>query len=315
MGRWWIKEWGIQDIQWINGSVLWNLFSLSLPLLPRYKSNEEYVYVRGRGRGKYICGECGIRCKKPSMLKKHIRSHTDVRPYICKHCNFAFKTKGGWRKWRERLVSARLCSVIASVCLTGSRRASIFRLLCLVFSGNLTKHMKSKAHGKKCQAMGVSESSLDDPESEETGTREWAGQTFHIFAPPTLPHALLRILVHSCMNCLLRLGAAPCQQLMQHCSILLPLALHKKCEKAINKEHGGFDIFLQECTLFSRVHSIFSFLLFEASYLTGFSPMLPFDSQTHHLLLDDKRPVPRFWNNPPFSWSFETLYEHSRGAV
>uniref|UniRef100_A0A3Q3IWZ3 C2H2-type domain-containing protein n=1 Tax=Monopterus albus TaxID=43700 RepID=A0A3Q3IWZ3_MONAL len=59
-----------------------------------YKSNEEYVYVRGRGRGKYICGECGIRCKKPSMLKKHIRTHTDVRPYVCKHCNFAFKTKG-----------------------------------------------------------------------------------------------------------------------------------------------------------------------------------------------------------------------------
>lgn len=60
----------------------------------RYKSNEDYVYVRGRGRGKYICEECGIRCKKPSMLKKHIRTHTDVRPYICKVCNFAFKTKG-----------------------------------------------------------------------------------------------------------------------------------------------------------------------------------------------------------------------------
>uniref|UniRef100_A0A673N701 Transcription factor HIVEP3-like n=1 Tax=Sinocyclocheilus rhinocerous TaxID=307959 RepID=A0A673N701_9TELE len=59
-----------------------------------YKSNENYVYVRGRGRGKYVCGECGIRCKKPSMLKKHIRTHTDVRPYVCKHCNFAFKTKG-----------------------------------------------------------------------------------------------------------------------------------------------------------------------------------------------------------------------------
>uniref|UniRef100_A0A3B5LAX2 HIVEP zinc finger 2b n=1 Tax=Xiphophorus couchianus TaxID=32473 RepID=A0A3B5LAX2_9TELE len=58
-----------------------------------YKSNEDYVYVRGRGRGKYICEECGIRCKKPSMLKKHIRTHTDVRPYICRVCNFAFKTK------------------------------------------------------------------------------------------------------------------------------------------------------------------------------------------------------------------------------
>uniref|UniRef100_A0A452E8N7 Transcription factor HIVEP3 n=1 Tax=Capra hircus TaxID=9925 RepID=A0A452E8N7_CAPHI len=87
-----------------------------------YKSNEEYVYVRGRGRGKYVCEECGIRCKKPSMLKKHIRTHTDVRPYACKHCHFAFKTKG-----------------------------------------NLTKHMKSKAHSKKCQETGV----LEELEAEE----------------------------------------------------------------------------------------------------------------------------------------------------
>nr|XP_033809972.1 transcription factor HIVEP3 [Geotrypetes seraphini]XP_033809973.1 transcription factor HIVEP3 [Geotrypetes seraphini]XP_033809974.1 transcription factor HIVEP3 [Geotrypetes seraphini]XP_033809975.1 transcription factor HIVEP3 [Geotrypetes seraphini]XP_033809976.1 transcription factor HIVEP3 [Geotrypetes seraphini]XP_033809977.1 transcription factor HIVEP3 [Geotrypetes seraphini]XP_033809978.1 transcription factor HIVEP3 [Geotrypetes seraphini] len=95
-----------------------------------YKSNEEYVYVRGRGRGKYVCEECGIRCKKPSMLKKHIRTHTDIRPFVCKYCNFAFKTKG-----------------------------------------NLTKHMKSKAHSKKCQEMGVTVSSLLDLDAEE-GTSE-----------------------------------------------------------------------------------------------------------------------------------------------
>ncbi|XP_048515374.1 uncharacterized protein LOC105683921 isoform X3 [Athalia rosae] len=79
-----------------------------------FESNEDYIYVRGRGRGRYVCEECGIRCKKPSMLKKHIRTHTDVRPYTCKHCTFSFKTKG-----------------------------------------NLTKHMKSKAHYKKCVELGV----------------------------------------------------------------------------------------------------------------------------------------------------------------
>ncbi|EFN74645.1 Human immunodeficiency virus type I enhancer-binding protein 2-like protein, partial [Camponotus floridanus] len=79
-----------------------------------FESNEDYTYVRGRGRGRYVCEECGIRCKKPSMLKKHIRTHTDVRPYTCKHCTFSFKTKG-----------------------------------------NLTKHMKSKAHYKKCVEFGI----------------------------------------------------------------------------------------------------------------------------------------------------------------
>uniref|UniRef100_A0A1A7Y421 Immunodeficiency virus type I enhancer binding protein 1 n=1 Tax=Iconisemion striatum TaxID=60296 RepID=A0A1A7Y421_9TELE len=95
-----------------------------------YKSNEDYVYVRGRGRGKYICEECGIRCKKPSMLRKHIRTHSDVRPYHCVHCNFSFKTKG-----------------------------------------NLTKHMKSKAHSKKCMEMGVPEGLVEDQDAEDSGDR------------------------------------------------------------------------------------------------------------------------------------------------
>ncbi|XP_042319334.1 zinc finger protein 40 isoform X2 [Sceloporus undulatus] len=99
-----------------------------------YKSNEEYVYVRGRGRGKYICEECGIRCKKPSMLKKHIRTHTDVRPYHCNYCNFSFKTKG-----------------------------------------NLTKHMKSKAHSKKCLDLGVSVGLIDDQDIDEYGEKQRLG--------------------------------------------------------------------------------------------------------------------------------------------
>ncbi|CAG9581533.1 unnamed protein product [Danaus chrysippus] len=91
-----------------------------------FESNEEYTYVRGRGRGRYVCSECGIRCKKPSMLKKHIRTHTDVRPYTCVHCVFSFKTKG-----------------------------------------NLTKHMKSKAHYKKCCELGINPNEGNDAEGSE----------------------------------------------------------------------------------------------------------------------------------------------------
>jgi len=47
------------------------------------RTEEVDVYVRGRGRGRYVCDRCGIRCKKPSMLKKHYKSHTNIRPFTC----------------------------------------------------------------------------------------------------------------------------------------------------------------------------------------------------------------------------------------
>ncbi|XP_068626992.1 uncharacterized protein shn [Battus philenor] len=74
-----------------------------------FESNEEYTYVRGRGRGRYVCSECGIRCKKPSMLKKHIRTHTDVRPYTCTHCAFSFKTKGNLTKHMKSKAHYKKC--------------------------------------------------------------------------------------------------------------------------------------------------------------------------------------------------------------
>ncbi|XP_014287682.1 uncharacterized protein shn isoform X3 [Halyomorpha halys] len=74
-----------------------------------FESNEDYIYVRGRGRGRYVCEECGIRCKKPSMLKKHIRTHTDLRPYTCKHCAFSFKTKGNLTKHMKSKAHYKKC--------------------------------------------------------------------------------------------------------------------------------------------------------------------------------------------------------------
>ncbi|XP_053967478.1 uncharacterized protein LOC128868906 [Anastrepha ludens] len=78
-------------------------------LVGGYESHEDYTYIRGRGRGRYVCSECGIRCKKPSMLKKHIRTHTDVRPYTCKHCNFSFKTKGNLTKHMQSKTHFKKC--------------------------------------------------------------------------------------------------------------------------------------------------------------------------------------------------------------
>ena len=76
-----------------------------------YKTNDDddYTYVRGRGRGRYVCKSCGIRCKKPSMLKKHIRTHSNFRPYTCGHCNFSFKTKGNLTKHMKSKAHYKKC--------------------------------------------------------------------------------------------------------------------------------------------------------------------------------------------------------------
>uniref|UniRef100_S4R6S9 HIVEP zinc finger 3a n=1 Tax=Petromyzon marinus TaxID=7757 RepID=S4R6S9_PETMA len=55
---------------------------------------------RPKKPGKYVCPYCGRACAKPSVLKKHIRSHTGERPY-CLACGFAFKTKSNLYKHRK----------------------------------------------------------------------------------------------------------------------------------------------------------------------------------------------------------------------
>lgn len=48
--------------------------------------------------GRYICPYCQLNCAKPSVLQKHIRAHTNERPFPCKLCGFAFKTKSNLYK-------------------------------------------------------------------------------------------------------------------------------------------------------------------------------------------------------------------------
>lgn len=79
----------------------------AISILGGYECNEDYTYIRGRGRGRYVCEQCGIRCKKPSMLKKHIRTHSNDRPYTCSHCNFSFKTKGNLTKHMKSKVHTK----------------------------------------------------------------------------------------------------------------------------------------------------------------------------------------------------------------
>lgn len=48
--------------------------------------------------GRHVCPFCQLNCTKPSVLRKHIRAHTNERPYPCGPCGFAFKTRSNLYK-------------------------------------------------------------------------------------------------------------------------------------------------------------------------------------------------------------------------
>ncbi|XP_009996928.1 PREDICTED: zinc finger protein 831 [Chaetura pelagica] len=56
---------------------------------------------KSKKAGKYICKHCGRDCLKPSVLEKHIRSHTGERPFPCTACGIAFKTQSNLYKHRR----------------------------------------------------------------------------------------------------------------------------------------------------------------------------------------------------------------------
>ncbi|KAG7196427.1 hypothetical protein KM043_018533 [Ampulex compressa] len=127
-----------------------------------FESNEDYTYVRGRGRGRYVCEECGIRCKKPSMLKKHIRTHTDVRPYTCKHCAFSFKTKGNLTKHMKSKAHYKKCVELAVVPVPTT-----------VCDENIDKEAIARlAAGGNAEESSEEEEESDGEDSEESGSEE-----------------------------------------------------------------------------------------------------------------------------------------------
>lgn len=63
----------------------------------------------GAGNGRHVCPYCKLSCAKPSVLQKHIRAHTNERPYPCVPCGFAFKTKSNlYKHHRSRSHALRL---------------------------------------------------------------------------------------------------------------------------------------------------------------------------------------------------------------
>ncbi|KAM7150227.1 zinc finger protein 831 isoform 2-T3 [Macrochelys suwanniensis] len=76
---------------------------VSSPVLPSSSCPNAPVGSPGKSKnvGKYICKHCGRDCLKPSVLEKHIRSHTGERPFPCTTCGIAFKTQSNLYKHRR----------------------------------------------------------------------------------------------------------------------------------------------------------------------------------------------------------------------
>uniref|UniRef100_A0A8C5TTP0 C2H2-type domain-containing protein n=1 Tax=Malurus cyaneus samueli TaxID=2593467 RepID=A0A8C5TTP0_9PASS len=73
----------------------------TLPVLSSPTSCVNASVGKSKKSGKYICKHCGRDCLKPSVLEKHIRSHTGERPFPCTTCGIAFKTQSNLYKHRR----------------------------------------------------------------------------------------------------------------------------------------------------------------------------------------------------------------------
>ena len=79
-------------------------------VLKKQNSMEEEVGEPGvKTQKQHLCPFCGRSCAKPSVLEKHLRAHTNERPYPCTVCGFAFKTKSNLYKHRKSRAHIRKC--------------------------------------------------------------------------------------------------------------------------------------------------------------------------------------------------------------
>ena len=73
------------------------------------QQSQSHSNMFNRELNRYICVECGRRAKKLSALKRHLLSHTSLRPYTCTYCDKSFGTKGNLGKHLKTKAHVTCC--------------------------------------------------------------------------------------------------------------------------------------------------------------------------------------------------------------
>ncbi|KAM9260650.1 LOW QUALITY PROTEIN: zinc finger protein 831 [Cariama cristata] len=121
---------------------------------------------KSKKAGKYICKHCGRDCLKPSVLEKHIRSHTGERPFPCTTCGIAFKTQSNLYKHRRtqtHVNNTRLPSDSDSSAMSEQNEKS---------TESMTSHQGSKLLSSTCEDKGIQMKQMSSEPSAVTDTKK-----------------------------------------------------------------------------------------------------------------------------------------------
>ncbi|OXB57618.1 hypothetical protein ASZ78_010580 [Callipepla squamata] len=104
---------------------------------------------KSKNAGKYICKHCGRDCLKPSVLEKHIRSHTGERPFPCTTCGIAFKTQSNLYKHRRTQTHVNNTKLPSDSDNTGVPEQNEKA------TESITSQQGTKGHGSICEDRGI----------------------------------------------------------------------------------------------------------------------------------------------------------------
>ncbi|XP_054248051.1 zinc finger protein 831 [Indicator indicator] len=122
---------------------------------------------KSKKAGKYICKHCGRDCLKPSVLEKHIRSHTGERPFPCTICGIAFKTQSNLYKHRRtqtHVNNTRLPSDSDNSSGLEQNEKS---------TDSITSHQSNKQLSSTCEDKGIEMEQMSSGTSAGTDTKKF----------------------------------------------------------------------------------------------------------------------------------------------